>query len=114
MTNKHWTFLSNHTHVMVCIARNPEARVRDIAEAVGITERAVQRIIAELEASDYLSHERLGRRNLYRIDFDRPLRHPLEAGVTLRALLANVVDADVSSPSEGDSAADVPSSVFEG
>src|SRR5262245_58375751 len=62
-----WTFLSNHGHVLLAIAREPEARVREIAHQVGITERAVLRIIAELEESGYLSHRRNGRRNNYRV-----------------------------------------------
>ena len=89
-----WTFLSNHAHVLVCIARNPNSRVRDIAEAVGITERAVQRIIAELEEAGFVSHERHGRRNRYTIDPDREMRHELEAGVSIRALLESVVGRD--------------------
>lgn len=91
MANGHWTFLSNHSHVLVCIARNPDVRVRDIAERVGITERAVQRIIAELEEAGFVSHRRIGRRNRYTIDPDKELRHELEAGVSIRLLLANLV-----------------------
>lgn len=87
-----WTFLSNHTHVLVCIARNPDARLRDIAAAVGITERAVQRIVAELEEEGYISHERVGRRNRYSINLDGELRHPIEAGVSVRQLLENLVE----------------------
>ena len=90
----HWTFLSNHTHVLVCIARNPDARVRDIADRVGITERAIQRIIAELEETGFLSHRRLGRRNRYTIHPDKTLRHELEAGVSIRGLLASIVSAE--------------------
>ena len=94
MANGHWTFLSNHTHVLVCIARNPDARVRDIAERVGITERAIQRIIADLEETGFLSHRRLGRRNQYTIHPDKTLRHELEAGVSIRGLLASIVNAE--------------------
>jgi DNA-binding MarR family transcriptional regulator len=64
--------------VLVKIAREPDARIRDIAESIGITERAAQRIIAELVEADYLEKERSGRRNSYRIRTNRPLRHPLE------------------------------------
>lgn len=74
-----WTFLTNHAHVLLCLARDPEARLRDVAALVGITERATQRIVAELEEDGYLEKEREGRRNRYRLDPDRPLRHPLEA-----------------------------------
>lgn len=73
-----WTFLSNHTHVLVCLAADPEQTLRDVAAQVGITERAVQRIVAELEAAGVLVREREGRRNRYRLDLARPLRHPLE------------------------------------
>lgn len=73
-----WTFLTNHAHVILCLARDPTARMRDIAAAVGITERAVQRIIAELEEAGYIEHVRRGRRNAYRVHGQLPLRHPIE------------------------------------
>ena len=73
-----WTFLTNHAHVLLCVWEDPEARVRDIATRVGITERAVQRILQELEADSYLVRERVGRRNRYRVRADRPFRHPVE------------------------------------
>jgi DNA-binding transcriptional ArsR family regulator len=73
-----WTFLSNHTHVLVCLAGSEDPTVRDIAKEVGITERAVMRILSELEAGGVLERERDGRRNRYRIDVKMPLRHPLE------------------------------------
>ena len=107
MNQGSWTFLSNHAHVLVCIARNPDSRVRDIADAVGITERAVQRIIAELEEAAFVSHERHGRRNHYAIDLDRELRHELEAGVAIRALLECVVGEDqlnLCAPTDDDEA----------
>jgi len=71
-----WNFLTNHTHVLLGVWEDPEARVRDIATRVGITERAVQRILQELESDGYLVRERVGRRNRYRVRGDRPLRHP--------------------------------------
>jgi hypothetical protein len=74
--------------VLLCIAHDPEARIRDLADAVGITERAVQRIIADLEAAGYLAHEREGRRNRYEVRPALPLRHPLEAHCAVGALLA--------------------------
>lgn len=83
----HWTFLSNHTHVLICIARDPNIRVRDMAERVGITERAVLRILSELEESGFIEHERVGRRNHYTINLDGHLRHPLESGTSVRELL---------------------------
>jgi predicted ArsR family transcriptional regulator len=73
-----WTFLTNHAHVLLCVWEDSEARVRDIATRVGITERAVQRILQELESEQYLVRERVGRRNRYRVRADRPFRHPVE------------------------------------
>ena len=73
-----WTFLTNHAHVLMCLAKNPSARIRDLAMEVGITERAVQRIIVELEEDGYLDHIRDGRRNVYQVFSRRPLRHCIE------------------------------------
>ncbi len=73
-----WTFLTNHAHVLVCIAQESEIRIRDIASRVGITERAVQRIIAVLEEENYIQKIRNGRRNVYRVQKNLPLRHPIE------------------------------------
>ena len=73
-----WTFLTNHAHVLMCIARDPGARLRDVADVVGITERAAQRIVAELEEGGYLTRTRDGRRNRYEVHPDVPLRHPLD------------------------------------
>jgi len=86
-----WTFLSNHTHVLICIARDPKVRVRDISELVGITERAVLRILSELQECGFIEHERVGRRNHYTVNLEGQLRHPLEEGVALRQLLKGVV-----------------------
>ena len=74
-----WTFLSNHGHVLVCIARDSDVRVREIAQAVGITERAVQRILGELEEAGVIVRTRKGRRTHYHINEGLPLRHPIEA-----------------------------------
>ncbi len=73
-----WTFLTNHAHVLMCVARNPDARLREIAETVGITERAAQRIVTELEEAGYLARVRDGRRNRYTLNADMPLRHPMD------------------------------------
>lgn len=73
-----WTFLTNHAHVLLCVAENPDARLRDIAEVVGITERAAQRIVTELEESNYLTRTRDGRRNRYTMNPNMPLRHPMD------------------------------------
>jgi DNA-binding transcriptional ArsR family regulator len=82
-----WTFLSNHGHILVCIARDPNIRVREIAQAVGITERAVQRILGELEEAGVISRRRNGRRTHYEIDGELPLRHPVEAEHSIDELL---------------------------
>ena len=83
-----WTFLTNHAHVLIALARDPSARVRDIAERVAITERAVQKILADLEAAGVVTRTREGRRSHYAVDRTSPLRHPNEAGGTVRDLLA--------------------------
>lgn len=95
MSERRWTFLSNHGHVMVCLARNPDMRLRDIAEAVGITERSAQAIVNELEEAGYVVKERQGRRNHYRLHHERPLRHPLEEHRAVGELLALIVGEDV-------------------
>jgi DNA-binding transcriptional ArsR family regulator len=89
---RQWTFLSNHGHVLVCLAQDPGARLRDVALAVGITERAVQKIVSDLEAAAVLERRREGRRNRYRLHTDRPLRHPIEAHRTVAALLGMVLE----------------------
>ena len=82
-----WTFLTNHAHVLITIAAEPELRMRDVAVRVGITERAVQRIVAELEQGGYLTITREGRRNRYAVNPDLPLRHPSEAHRTIGQLI---------------------------
>lgn len=74
-----WTFFSNHAHVLFCLAADPAMLLRDVAAQVGITERAVQRIVADLEAAGVLTRVREGRRNHYAVDGSAPLRHPVEA-----------------------------------
>lgn len=73
-----WTFLSNHAHVLICLAKDPEVRLRDIATMIGITERAVMRILADLEEEGLVKRYREGRRNTYELSLNRPLRHPIE------------------------------------
>jgi len=73
-----WTFLSNHAHVLICLARDSEIRLREVAELIGITERAVQGIVADLELEGLVKRHREGRRNSYELNLDRPLRHPIE------------------------------------
>ena len=90
-----WTFLTNHAHVLLCVSRDPEARLRDVADAVGITERAAQRIVAELEEGGYLTRSREGRRNRYEVHADVPLRHPVERDHAVGEIL------DVLRPARG-------------
>ena len=94
-----WTYLSNHSHVLICLARNKNARLREVAIEVGITERAVQRIVAELADAEVIVRSREGRRNRYEVNLDQPLRHPVEGGSTVRDLLRGVLaDIDQASP----------------
>lgn len=90
--SRHWTFLSNHAHVLVCLAQDPDARLRDVAVSVGITERAVQKIVGDLEEAGVIVRERAGRRNSYRLRLDVPLRHALESHKTVGTLLSLVLD----------------------
>lgn len=85
-----WTFFTNHAHVLFCISQDPDIRLREVALKVGITERATQRIVFELEDSGYLRHERQGRRNHYELNLRAPLRHPLEEHVTVGDLIAQL------------------------
>jgi MarR family len=82
-----WTFLTNHAHVLVCIVRDPGIRLRDVAERVGITERATQGIVSDLVEAGYVSRSRVGRRNHYAVCDDLPLRHPLEQDQAVGDLL---------------------------
>ncbi len=82
-----WTFLTNHAHVLFCLGEDAEVRLRDVADRVGITERAVQRIVTDLEQAGYVTRSRVGRRNSYEVHTDRPLRHPIEAHRDVKALL---------------------------
>jgi uncharacterized membrane protein len=86
-----WDFLTNHAHVLVCVARDPGIRLREIAAAVGITERAAHRIVSELSNEGYVVRERQGRRNRYQVKTKLPLRHPLaeehEVGDLLEVLV---------------------------
>lgn len=88
----HWSFLTNHTYVLLAIARDRDVRLREIASQVGITERAVQKIIGELEASGILTKSRDGRRNHYEVDASVSLRHPLEGDRSIAALLGVLLD----------------------
>ncbi|PZG30960.1 AsnC family transcriptional regulator [Spongiactinospora gelatinilytica] len=82
-----WTFLTHHARVLLEIARDPQARLRDIAAAIGITERAAQGIVSDLHEAGYLTRSRVGRRNHYTINPDRHFRYPTEADVPIGVLL---------------------------
>jgi DNA-binding MarR family transcriptional regulator len=88
MAHAGWTFLTNHAHVVALLARAPDARIRDLASAIGITERAVTRIVGELADAGVLVRQRRGRRNVYRVRRNVHLRHPVEAHRTVGDLLA--------------------------
>jgi DNA-binding MarR family transcriptional regulator len=82
-----WTLLTGHGRVLVEIARNPEARVRDISPVVGLTERSVQAIVADLEAEGYLTRTRTGRRVVYTVNRDSLFRHSAQEGHRIGSLL---------------------------
>jgi DNA-binding MarR family transcriptional regulator len=86
-----WTFLSNHATVLLCIAKEPGLLVREVADRVGITVRAVLRILADLERAGYLSRIREGRRNRYEVHAGLPLRHPVAAHRDVSTLLELIV-----------------------
>ncbi len=83
-----WSFLSNHGLTLLCLARNPELRIREVAAKVGVTERAAHRLIDDLAKAGYLTRERVGRRNRYEIAHDAPMRHPLVSEHWIGELLA--------------------------
>ena len=83
-----WSFLTNHTHILVCLTRNPSTTVRNLALQVGITERSVQRILSDLEGSGVITRIKEGRRNSYNLNNSFPLRHPLETQHTIEELLS--------------------------
>jgi DNA-binding MarR family transcriptional regulator len=94
-TDEHpWRFLTNHTQVLLSIARAPDIRLRDVAEQVGITERAAQRILADLVQAGYVERHRHGRRNSYRINEHRHMRHPAQEDIEIRTLLKLTHNAD--------------------
>ncbi len=91
-TPHQWTIFSNHGHVLICLAKNADRPLREVALAVGITERAVQRIVADLEEAGYLDRERLGRRNTYTLNTDKKLRHELEKDHSIGEVLSVLTD----------------------
>ena len=96
-----WTLLTGHGHVLVEITRHPDARIRDISAAVGLTERTVQAIVADLEAEGYLTRTRIGRRTRYTVNPDSPFRHRAQGGLRVGPLLDQLTamaDADTPGP----------------
>ena len=89
-----WDFLTNHAHVLLCVAQDPGVRLRDIASSVGITERSAHKILTELVEEGYVDRERQGRRNRYEVRPDLPLRHPLVEWLPIGELLSILVRPD--------------------
>ena len=88
-----WSLLTNHGHVLACIAADPDTRLRDIAETVGITERTATQIVNDLEEAGYLTRTRVGRRNRYQLDSDRKVRTPRLPSMTVAQLLGVLLQA---------------------
>jgi len=105
-----WTLLTGHGHVLVEIARNPEARIRDISAAAGITERTVQAIVADLEAAGYLTRTRTGRRTLYTVNRDSLFRHSAQEGLRIGPFLAllTATTTDTTTPGRDNRRDQVP------
>jgi DNA-binding Lrp family transcriptional regulator len=97
-----WTFLTNHAHVLVVIATEPGMRLRDIADAVGITESAAHRLVVDLEREGYLTRHRLGLRNFYEVHPHRPLRHDLEKEVEIGDVLSVLLGRGPRGSGSGD------------
>lgn len=91
-TSSNWTFLTNHAHVLLCLAQSSSMRMRDIADKVGITERAVQHIIADLVNTGYIDRVRDGRCNVYQLHLNQNLRHPIEAHRKIAGLISFIND----------------------
>ena len=87
VSDKQWTFLSNYGHILIYLARNPEARVRDIADAIGITERSALGIISDLENEGYMTVEKIGRRNKYKVNSRLKFRHSMESHKSIGDLI---------------------------
>ena len=90
-TGTTWTFLTNHSHVLILLHSSPEIVLREVAARVGITERAVQRIIHDLESEGFIERERVGRRNRYKVQVNEPLRHPIESHRKIGDLLGLIL-----------------------
>jgi hypothetical protein len=104
-----WTLLTGHGHVLVEIARNPDARIRDISPIVDLTERSVQAIVADLEAAGYLTRTRIGRRTRYSVNPDSPFRHRAQEGLRVGPMLDLLTAmADVDAPAPETARSDQP------
>jgi len=87
LSGESWTFLTNHAQVLLCVASDPSVRMRDVAESVGITERAAQRIVADLVEGGYVQRVRVGRRNRYTVDRGHAMRHTAQVGHEIGTLI---------------------------
>lgn len=105
-----WTLLTGHGHVLVEIARDPEARIRDIAAAAGVTERTAQAIVADLEAAGYITRTRTGRRTRYAVNTDSVFRHPAQEGLSIGPFLRLLAAAGTSSSEPAGAAGSAPAS----
>jgi hypothetical protein len=103
-----WTLMTGHGHVLVEIARNPGARIRDISAAAGLTERTVQAIVADLEAAGYLTRTRAGRRTRYTVNPDSSFRHPAQKGLQVGPFLAVLAASGDAEPGPGSPTAAAP------
>jgi hypothetical protein len=99
--NSNWTLLTGHGHVLVEIARNPGARMRDLSVRAGLTERAVQLIVADLEEAGYITRHRVGRRNRYVVNSSNGFRHPSQGGLPIGPFLDLLATADETSDPNG-------------
>jgi predicted ArsR family transcriptional regulator len=99
-SSSRWTFLTNHAQVLLCVAADSGIRVRDLADKVGITERAAQRILSELVEAGYVDKTRIGRRNVYEVHPERQMRHPLQTDHTVGELITML--EPLSSPASGE------------
>lgn len=91
MASSKWTFLTNHAHVLVCLARDPQSILKDVAAQVGITERAVQKIVSDLEKDGYIKRRKFGRSNVYQLSLTKKLRHPVERNCSISDLIELVL-----------------------
>jgi DNA-binding MarR family transcriptional regulator len=98
--NKPWRFVTSHTQVLLCLAQDPDVRLRDVAEKVGITERAAQRIVADLVEDGYVERTRVGRRNRYTVNPSAEMRHEAQRGVAIGALLGLLHLQPTTDPAE--------------